>query len=108
MTDAKLEREIVRCTDAILAAFLSHPSYRDREDLVQIGLNFVLSGKKGKEGNWAFAYYLPSGSAKHGLTRCLPEIIQAQLPTGNGEEDSPRRAHIEYSRLSSTRICCLT
>jgi hypothetical protein len=72
----------VRCTDAILAAFLSHPNYRDREDLVQIGVDFVLSGKKGKEGNWAFAFYLPKASAWNSLTQCLPEINRAQSPTG--------------------------
>ncbi len=72
----------MRCTDAILAAFLSHPNYQEREDLVQMGLDFVLAGKKGKEGNWAFAFYLPRDWARYSLTQCLPEINRAQSSTG--------------------------
>ena len=66
----------MRCTDAILSAFLFHPRYQKREDFIQMGLNFVLAG------NWAFARYLPWASAEDVLTQCLPDIIRKQLPTG--------------------------
>lgn len=79
----------MRCTDAIVAAFLSHPSYQKREDFIKMGFHIAFGeethiSKKvvKKNQSWAFARYLPKDSAKYGLTQCLPEIVRRQLSTG--------------------------
>ena len=74
----------MRCTDAILSGFLSHPRYQNREDFIQRGLRFVLEDKLSSVAaeNWAFARYLPTDWARHALTQCLPDMIRKQQSTG--------------------------
>ena len=65
----------MRCNDAILSAFLSHPIYQTRQDIIETGTELT-------QKNWAFAYYLPPDSANYALNQCLKKIVKEQRPTG--------------------------
>lgn len=73
----------MRCTDAIIAAFLAHPKYCRRKDFIQTGVDSVVDKKSYIHFNhWAFANYLPTDAARRALKQCLPDIIRRQLSTG--------------------------
>jgi hypothetical protein len=65
----------MRCSDAILSAFLSHPIYQTRQDIIETGIELT-------QKNWAFAYHLSPDSANYALNQCLKKIVKEQRPTG--------------------------
>lgn len=69
----------MRCSDAVLSAFLSHPIYQTRQDIIETGIELT-------QKNWAFAYYLPLDSANYALNQCLKKIVKEQRPTGLWEK----------------------
>lgn len=69
----------MRCTDAVLSAFLSHPVYQTRQEIIKTGIEVA-------QKNWSFAYYLSPDSADYALRNCLNKIIKEQRPTGLWEK----------------------
>jgi len=69
----------MRCNDAILSAFLSHPIYQTRQDIIETGIELT-------QKNWGFAYYLPPDSANYALNQCLKKIVKEQRTTGLWEK----------------------
>lgn len=67
----------VRCTDVILSAFLSHPRYKNRADLIKPGCQLVVD-----KNNWIFARFLPRKHAKNTLLRARHKIIESQKRSG--------------------------
>jgi hypothetical protein len=88
----------MRCTDAVLSAFLSHPVYKSRQEFIEAGIELA-------QKNWAFAYYLPQDSANYALNDYLKRIVKKQRPTGLWEKKyGEKKAYAILRSLKHARM----
>ena len=88
----------MRCTDAVLSAFLSHPTYRTRQEIIETGIELT-------QKNWVFAYYLSPDSANYALNQCLKKIVKEQRPTGLWEKKyGEKKAYAILRSLKHARM----
>ena len=88
----------MRCTDAVLSAFLSHPTYRTRQEIIETGIELT-------QKNWVFAYYLSPDSANYALNQCLKKIVKEQRPTGLWEKKyGEKKAYAVLRSLKHARM----